>query len=163
MGSLSKAIPSQGGFIVCSEVLKNYIVNSAKGFIYSTGLSLVSLFVAEIFFDNLLKFKKQRDMLKKNSLYLAKLLKKNEKNIKTKIQKDAFGMSEFSPIIPVIVGCCSKLDTLESKLKDQDILVGKIKTPTVPKGFERLRISMKASCSKKIIRLIAKICQDFTS
>ena len=38
MGTLSKSLGASGGFIACSDVLKRYVINTARSFIYTTGL-----------------------------------------------------------------------------------------------------------------------------
>ena len=52
-----------------------------------------------------------------------------------------------SQIIPVVVGENEKVMRIAQRLREQDILVGAIRPPTVPEGTARLRISLSLAHS----------------
>ena len=40
VGTLSKAVGAQGGFIACSHAIRNVLLTKSRSFVYSTGLAL---------------------------------------------------------------------------------------------------------------------------
>jgi 8-amino-7-oxononanoate synthase len=94
IGTLSKALGAQGGFVVGSRVLIDYLVNMARPFIYSTALA-PSLCGAALQALNLVQREPQR------------LLRLREHTRQLALGLRTAGLDAHlqpSPIIPVIVG-----------------------------------------------------------
>jgi 7-keto-8-aminopelargonate synthetase-like enzyme len=69
-----------------------------------------------------------------------------------------------SQIIPVVVGENKEVMRIAARLREQDILVGAIRPPTVPEGTARLRISLSLAHSETDIdRAIEVITQAVQS
>ena len=52
-----------------------------------------------------------------------------------------------TPIQPIIIGDSGQAMAMSAKLREQGILVGAIRPPTVPAGSARLRITLTAAHS----------------
>ena len=95
--------------------------------------------------------KRSRKKLLENSRFLIKEL--NKININTG--------SSNSQIIPIILGDETKCFELQSFLRKNGFFVKVIRSPTVPKGSERIRISLTATMSKKIINNFLNLIKKF--
>ena len=155
MGTLSKAIPSEGGFICGSEELCDYLKNSARSFIYTTALSPGTVAAATAAVEHICKHPELVRRLQDNVRYFSKCL--NELGIRA---------SDRTPIFPVIIGEEDKALCNSGKLLERGVFVPCIRYPTVAKGTARLRFTLMAthtredmdyavSCLKSIC---AKIC-----
>ena len=129
IGTLSKAVGGLGGFVCGVEEVIEYLINTSRSFIYSTALPpcVVSGCI------------KSFEIIEKGDL-----TKKLQKNIK--IANNVFKEHEFikkdnlTPIYPFIFG--SKTMELSEHLIKNNIFCVGIRYPTVPKGAERLRVSI---------------------
>jgi len=139
MGTFSKALGSLGGFVGANKSLIDYLRNKARSFIYSTALPpsviATSLSALEIVKSN----PRPRERLWKNVNYLKKKLKELGFNL----------LNTTSQIIPLIVGDNEKTLRVSESLYQEGILIPAIRTPTVPKGTERLRITLMATHQKR--------------
>lgn len=135
MGTLSKALASEGGFIAGSYDLIDYLVNKARSFIFSTALAPSTIAVSLKALEIIQTEPRLRQALKVNSLWLRK-----------KLQETGFTVSDFpTPIISVVLGQPELTMDFSRKLMEKNIFVSAIRPPTVPKGTSRLRINLMAS------------------
>ncbi len=51
VGTLSKAVGAQGGFIACSHALRDVLLTKGRSFVYSTGLALPIVAAAQASLD----------------------------------------------------------------------------------------------------------------
>lgn len=130
MGTFSKALGSSGAYVGCSSVIQDYLINTCRGFIYSTALSPLSVAAAYVAWKKIPFMEKERDELRHKALQLRQRLK--EKGFDT-------GLSQ-SHIIPIIIGDNASTLRLAQKLKDKNILVSAIRPPSVAPQSSRLRI-----------------------
>ncbi|GAB6078542.1 aminotransferase class I/II-fold pyridoxal phosphate-dependent enzyme [Hydrogenobaculum acidophilum] len=141
MGTLSKAIGSQGGFVCASKIIIDYIVNKARSYIFSTALGLPMVFASikalELIKNNINFYKKELQEKTKQLLYIIK-----ECNFYT---KDDF----ITPIIPIKIGEEDKALELRNKLLEKDVFIQAIRYPTVPKDKAILRLTSSLSYSKE--------------
>lgn len=144
---LGKGGGSVGAYIVCEQDFKDYIINFGKEFIYSTALppvnNLWNLYILNYMDSFSERIKKLEDL--KN--YTLKLMKE--------IEIDSVSDSH---IISLITGSNEKTNIITEKLRKKGWLVCGIKSPTVPKGLERIRISLYSGLSKNTIK---KFLEDF--
>lgn len=138
---LGKGGGSIGAYIVCDKELKDYIINFGKEFIYSTALPPMNNLWNLYILNNMNDFYKRAEKLKKLKDYTLKLIK--EMKIET--------VSD-SHIISFIIGENEKADIIAEKLRKKGWLVCSIKSPTVPKGTERIRISLYSELSEENIK-----------
>ena len=138
MGTLSKALGVYGGFIACSTPLRDWFINRARSFIYSTALPpTIARAAAEAL-----------SILEKKPTLGQELLKRA--NIfRRRLQEAGFNTGKSaSQIIPLIVGKNTKAMRLAERLREKRILAVAIRPPTVPEGTARIRLSVTLDHSK---------------
>jgi len=146
MGTLSKAVGSYGAFICGSRILIEYLVNTMRSVIFTTGLSPIQNFISLENFKILAKEDFRRKEVLEKSKYLASSLK--NKGIDVKF----FG----TPVMSLMVGEEEKALKLRDKLLEKGFFVQAIRPPTVPEGTSRLRITINYNHSYKDIE---RLCE----
>jgi glycine C-acetyltransferase/8-amino-7-oxononanoate synthase len=147
MGTLSKAVGSYGAFICGSRILIDYLVNTMRSVIFTTGLSPVQNFISLENFKILAKEDFRRKEVLEKSKYLASSLK--NKGIDVKF----FG----TPIISLIVGKEENALKLRDRLLEKGFFIQAIRPPTVPDGTSRLRITINYNHSYEDIERLCEI------
>jgi 8-amino-7-oxononanoate synthase len=137
MGTLSKAFAGLGGFFAGSGLIRDFLVNKARGLIYSTALpqSVLAHDLAA------LRHIRAHPGLGKGLLEKAKILR-------DAIQSLGFDtLKSESQIIPLVTGEEGIALRLSAFLAEQGIKAPAIRPPTVPAGTSRIRISIHAGLS----------------
>ncbi len=132
MGTMSKSFGSYGGFIACSTEMREYIINTARTFIFSTALppAVIGASIGAIKY------------LMKNPGLGSGLLAKAER-FREKIKDADFDTcGSLSQIVPVIIGDNDKALAIAKALKEKHIIAVAIRPPTVPMGTARIRFSV---------------------
>ena len=145
VGTFGKAAASAGAFCVTNRTLKEYAVNKSRSLIFSTALPPMNCAWTELMIDTMLKMDNERAHLKKISALLHEHL--TASGIRTG--------SAASHIQPVITGDANMAVALSGRLEEQGFKVLPIRTPTVPPGTERLRISLNATLTEESINRFA--------
>lgn len=144
MGTFSKALGSFGAYIAASQLVVDYLINTARGFIFSTALppAVIGANLASI------NYVIQNPDLGKNLLSMSQ-------NIRHFLKELGFDVgNSISQIIPVILKTNELTLKAQQILLDKGIFVGAIRPPTVPANTSRLRISLRADLDKKDLALI---------
>ena len=133
IGTLGKAAASTGAFAALSGDLKQLAVNRCRSLIFSTALPPVNALWSTFMIETLAGMDRERE-------YLALLGRRLADGL-----TDITG-TPHAPghIQPVIVGSASRAVELSQQLAAEGLKVLPIRTPTVPPGTERLRISLSA-------------------
>ena len=137
MGTFSKALGSLGGYIAGSRTLIDYLINTSRNLIYTTGLPPAVLAVNHAAIGLVESASSLRDALWKRTRFFKKELDKLGFNT----------MKTETPIIPLIVGEAAKTVAFSSHLFQRGIHAHGIRPPTVPAGLSRLRITIMATHS----------------
>lgn len=130
--TFGKAVGCHGAIVLGSEVLKNFLINFARSFIYTTALPESSIAAIQAAYHCFPKMSKERGHLKK----LINIFQTT--NVPYTI------LPSDTPIQIVIVPGNDEVKALAQKLQDHNLDVRPILYPTVPKGSERLRIVLHA-------------------
>jgi 8-amino-7-oxononanoate synthase len=148
VGTLSKALGSQGGFVCGSQSLVDWLVNHARPYIFSTALSPPSAAAAR----RAVAIVESEPERRRNLLDLADCLRARLLGI---------GLPENPSrcqIVPVIVGDSQAALEMSAWLEERGLLVPAIRPPSVPEGTARLRISLTAGHSQEDVeRLLAAL------
>ncbi len=139
VGTLSKALASEGGYVAGRRCLIDYLKNRARSFIFTTALSPATIAVALAALDIIKKEPERRQALLKNAQWLCSRLKEAKLQI----------LDNKTPIIPIIIGDSAKTLQFSEKLLAKGIYIPAIRPPTVPPGTSRLRLTLMATHSRE--------------
>ena len=149
MGTLSKALGCAGAYVACDADVKDYLINKAEGFIYSTANSPMVMGAALKGWEMIPLFDNERKAL----FVLAD-------ELRTRLAMLGFNTgSSVSHIIPLIVGK-SRLAPLHDKLLKAGIIVSLVRPPTVAPGAERLRLALNVSHTEQDIDYLVSVLQS---
>ena len=147
IGTLSKALASEGGFVTGKQTYIDYLINKSRPFIFSTALSPATIASA----NAALK------LLKENCEEYLENLNSNTKLMRKLLSEGGLDIVEGeTPSIPIIVGPAELANRLSDELKKEGILVSAIRPPSVPKDMSRLRLTIIATHTKEEIESSAK-------
>jgi 8-amino-7-oxononanoate synthase len=132
MGTFSKALGSQGGYVAGDWRLIDYLHNRARSFIYSTALAPPILGAIAKALEIVVQEPARR-------LYLAQESKAFRQSLLS-AGLDLLGSE--TQIIPVLVGDNERTLEFAAVLKDQGLMAVALRPPTVPPGRARVRFSL---------------------
>jgi len=143
MGTLSKSFGSCGGYIAGCRAMVEYLKYTAPGFVYSVGISPANA-AAALAAIRLLKDEPERvAWLHERARLFLTLARSRGLNT---------GLSEDSPIVPVILGDSVHCLRLSRAMFDRGINVQPILYPAVEERAARLRFFITASHTEAQIR-----------
>jgi len=133
-GTFGKALAGVGGFVACSRIIADFLVNRARTFIFTTGLPPVCLSWLLFVLDLVPSMEEERSRLR----LLAKTMR-------TRFVQQGLTIAGTSQIVPVIIGDSGKTLSVAEKLRKQGFWVNPVRPPTVPPGTARIRFSFSAA------------------
>lgn len=131
VGTLGKALAAVGGYIICDQIIKDYLINKMRPLIFSTAQPPIVMAWANFIFQKVLLAQSQREHLKNISQYLQQAV----------VQK-GYDSPSTSHIIPVIVGESQAAINKAMQVQASGFYAMPVRPPTVPKNSSRLRISL---------------------
>lgn len=149
--TFSKALGASGAALLTSNLMRNYLYNTSREFIFSTSISPVDTLIVLESLNYIQSNKKNINKLKDNVLYLKKKLKENN-----------FEIGGNSHIIPIKVGNEKRAQEIFKKLMDSGIFLSIIRFPAVPKNQAILRFTPMADHTKEDLDFLVKKLIEFT-
>ena len=138
--TFGKALGCHGATILGSKELKQYLVNFARSFIYTTGLSPHSLATIKFAYKELLE-SKSKDKLQENIQFF-----------KQESERLNLDFTESNSAIHcIIISGNEKVKKVANQLQNKGFDVKPILSPTVSENQERLRFCLHSYNSKKEI------------
>lgn len=131
--TFGKAIGCHGAVIVGSDTLRNYLINFARSFIFTTALPFHSLATVHAAYDELLADEFSND-------YLHQLIAHFRNGWQNK--DEIYLIDSISPVQSIVIPGNEKVRTISKLLQANGFDVRAIISPSVPVGKERLRISL---------------------
>ncbi|MDE6009971.1 MAG: 8-amino-7-oxononanoate synthase [Muribaculaceae bacterium] len=148
IGTLGKAAASAGAFAITSAEMKQYLINTARSFIFSTALSPAQAAWSILMIEKLVAMNDRRLHLQRLSKYIVRELSRRLN----------FESPAITQIVPLIIGDASEAVLMSNYLAQNGFDSLAIRKPTVPAGSERLRFSLNALLTEKDIdRLITAL------
>ena len=135
LGTFGKALGGYGAFVAVSNRMKQFFLNRARTFIFSTALP-PAVIGANLAAVKLLEEEPER---RSRVCELASELRQ--------ALKEGLGLNtpSESQIVPVMVGDSQSALSLAESLRDAGFFVKAIRPPTVPEGTARIRLSVTAN------------------
>ena len=151
--TFGKGLGCHGAVILGSENLKNYLVNFARSFVYTTGLSPHSVATILIAYQHLEKEQESLKALKKNIVFF------NQEKMRMGL-KPLFVYSKSAIQCAIIPGN-EKVKSIATQLQQNGFDVKPIVSPTVPEGQERLRFCLHSYNSENEISEVLRLLSTF--
>ncbi|HVZ88019.1 MAG TPA: aminotransferase class I/II-fold pyridoxal phosphate-dependent enzyme [Polyangia bacterium] len=137
VGTLGKAFAAAGGFAATDTLIRTYLLNRARTFIFTTALPPPVAAAATAALDIIAgpEGDRRRDVLQAHGAWLA-----------ARLGELSPGTPHPSgPIIPFILGSDARALQVSAALASRGLFVPAIRPPTVPAGSARLRITLSAA------------------
>lgn len=142
VGTFGKALASMGAYLVCSRMIREYLINTMRPLIFSTALPPAQIAWTQFLFKRLPDFQGKRNRLAETSALLANAL------------KGKGGEISGSHIIPYIIGENEASILRAEELQRKGFYCLPVRPPTVPKGTARIRFSLTAEVTKEEIQVL---------
>jgi 8-amino-7-oxononanoate synthase len=151
--TFGKGLGCHGAVVLGSDELKSYLVNFARSFIYTTGLSPHSVATILMGYHHLENDKNTLEALRENIVFFNQ--------VKKMLYLNPLFVRSKSAIQSVIIPGNEKVKNIASSLQQKGFDVKAILSPTVPEGQERLRFCIHSYNSKeemtKVLTLLSKL------
>jgi glycine C-acetyltransferase/8-amino-7-oxononanoate synthase len=144
LGTLGKAVGAAGGFIAGSRTLVDWLVNSARSFVFSTAPppSVASAAAAGI-----------QIIRSSEGASLAEAVWRRIDRLAARMPVPI--LSPMSAILPWVVGDAKVTLGVAESLMEAGFLAPAIRYPTVPRGTARIRIALSAAHSEEHVEQLA--------
>ncbi len=128
--TLSKALASQGGVVLAPERVRAHLIDSARTFIFDTGLAPAAVGAARAALDVLRREPQRADAVLERAADLAAIA----------------GVPEpSSAVVSVILGEPQRAFDAATRCRELGVHVGCFRPPSVPAGTSRLRLTARAN------------------
>lgn len=147
VGTFGKAAASAGAYIVCRQVVRDYLINRMRTFIFTTALPPVNIAWTLFIVRKLGGMHERRAHL----AHIGRLLR-------DALTARSYTCPSTSHIVPLIVGPSANTVLRADQLQRHGFYALPVRPPTVPEGTSRIRFSLTADVREdEILRLIAYI------
>jgi len=136
--TLSKSLGSQGGAVVAHPAVIEHLIDTARGFIFDTGLAPAAAGAA---------LAAARIIVTTPDL-ATRVMQRAEELAKAA----SVGITD-SAVVPVIIGDAQRAYDLSMAMRERGIRVGCFRPPSVPAGTARLRVTARATLTDDDVEL----------
>lgn len=140
VGTFGKALASVGGYIVCDKIIRDFLINKMRSFIFSTALPPINISWTKFILENLPYFNNKRNHLQNiSNKFISSLQKRN------------YTTPSKSHIVPLIIGDNELSINKSNYLQENGFYTLAVRPPAVPVGQSRIRISLNADLEEQDI------------
>ncbi|MEA2750690.1 MAG: 8-amino-7-oxononanoate synthase [Myxococcales bacterium] len=150
VGTLGKAFGSQGAFVAGRTVVREWLWNRARSFVFSTGLAPVSAAVGVRALQEVIEHPELADRVRDLAARLrAGLIAAGAVELPT-LPGTAEGerapprLLGFGHVVPVVLGTPTRALRWAAWMRERGVDVHAIRPPTVPAGASRIRMTVTA-------------------
>lgn len=134
VGTFGKAFASVGAFVVCSQLFREYLINTQRSLIFTTALPPVNVAWTRFVLNHMPDFYDLRIKLSTTADKLRQVLA--DKGFETR---------GGSHIVPWVCGSNENSIEMADLLRDNGFFALPVRYPTVPKNESRIRFSLNAA------------------
>ena len=146
MGTLGKALGGYGAYVCGSRDLTDYLLNTARPFIFSTALPPPVVAAALAAVDLLTERPGRVERLQANAAALREGL-----------SAEGLTTGSGTQIVPLVIGEADATMALTERLLERGVFAQAIRPPTVPEGTCRLRLTAMATHKVSDLRQAARL------
>ena len=146
VGTLSKAVAAEGGFVAGSKQLIEFLKNKSRSFIFTTAMAPAVAAAALRNLQFIDAHPERVQQLRDNIKFFCDALRLHGLQVP----------QTESAIIPIIIGDEAKALRISETLQNEGVLIPAIRYPTVAKGQARLRASLMATHTHEELALATK-------
>lgn len=140
--TLSKALAAQGGAVLCTERVRAHLIDTARTFIFDTGLTPAAVGAARAALDLLRRDPDMAGRVLRNAAAIAR----------------AAGVAEpDSAVVSVVLGQARVAYDAARSCIARGLEVGCFRPPTVPEGTSRLRLTARADLTEAELATVATV------
>ncbi|MEG1546287.1 MAG: 8-amino-7-oxononanoate synthase [Bacteroidaceae bacterium] len=143
VGTFGKALASVGAYVVCSNTIRDYLVNRMRSFIFTTALPPINFSWTLFVLRKLKDFEDRRAHLR----CLSALLKSN-------LETMGYPCVSDSHILPMLIGDSRETVLWAEKLQRKGFYALPVRPPTVPEGTSRIRFSLTSALTMDEVNAI---------
>jgi 8-amino-7-oxononanoate synthase len=152
VGTLGKALGGYGAYVCGSRELVDFLVNTARPFIFSTAPPPPAVAAASAALDLLSESSKRVERLRANAAALRDGLR----------AEGLEPIGDETQIVPLLIGEAGDAMALCERLLEQGVFAQAIRPPTVPPGTCRLRLTVMATHRMDDLRHAARLIGSAT-
>ncbi len=146
VGTFGKAIASAGAYIVCRQVVREYLINKMRTFIFTTALPPINIQWTSWILKHLSALRQKRTHL----LHISNKLK-------NALVDKGYDCPSVSHIVPMIVGASEDTIYKAEEMQRKGFYALPVRPPTVPEGTSRIRFSLTADITEHEIDQLIKL------
>lgn len=139
-GTFGKALASVGAYVVCSSVIREYLVNKMRTLIFSTALPPVNMLWTHFVLLRLPNMHERREHLTRIGNRLQQALVSR-----------GYDCPAASHIVPMMVGKSADAVLRAEELQRKGFYALPVRPPTVPEGTSRIRFSLTSDITEEDI------------
>jgi 8-amino-7-oxononanoate synthase len=139
--TLGKAAASEGAFIVCDSLTKQWLINKSRTLIFTTASPPINILWTHFVIEKITGMKNERDHLRQIT-----------KRLRDKLS--GYNILGDTHIIPVVTGENDECIRLAAKLQSAGLWAMPVRYPSVPMRQARIRLSLTAAMSNEQIDMV---------
>ena len=149
VGTFGKALASSGAYIVCRQVIRDYLINKMRPFIFTTGLPPVTLQWTSFVLRHLAGYQAKRE-------HLAAI----GNRLRAALREKGYSSTSVSQIVPMVAGESATALQIAKELQRKGFYALPVRPPTVPEGTSRIRFSLNADVTDEEVEKLISIVND---
>ena len=149
VGTLSKALGSEGGFVCASNLIVDFLRNKSRSFIFSTAPGAPAVAAAQEALAVLEEEPLRVENLRRNVAFFV-----------GELERGGIVVKSDSAIVPIRVGDERKALAASAVLEEKGFVVPAIRYPTVAHGAARLRVAIMSSHSHRQLAAAARVIAE---
>jgi 8-amino-7-oxononanoate synthase len=146
IGTLGKALGAYGAYVTCETAMAQYLVNTARSFIFTTAPPPPAVAGALAALELLIEQPQRPERLQAKA-----------RALRDELAREGFEVAGSSTqIVPLVVGDAALAMRVCEKAIERGVFAQAIRPPTVPPGTSRLRLAVMSSHTREELREAAR-------